>query len=172
MFHISLFTNNKPDNLLINTHSVPQEMSHFCPINLYIYVALCSFMVDNMPIRVFNNYAARGVPFPTSQPMKLYASLWNADDWATQGGRVKTDWTKAPFTASYQNYNAVGCVVGPSGNSCNGNLTGQPWQTQGLDANGRNRIRWIQDKYMIYNYCSDVKRFPQGRPRECRLPRF
>ncbi|KAG6416827.1 hypothetical protein SASPL_124268 [Salvia splendens] len=130
------------------------------------------FMVDNMPIRVFNNYAARGVPFPTSQPMRLYASLWNADDWATQGGRVKTDWTKAPFTASYQNYNAVGCVVGPSGNSCNGNLNGQPWQTQGLDANGRNRIRWIQEKYMIYNYCSDVKRFPQGRPRECRLPRF
>ncbi|KAG6419425.1 hypothetical protein SASPL_121647 [Salvia splendens] len=130
------------------------------------------FMVDNMPIRVFNNYAARGVPFPTSQPMRLYASLWNADDWATQGGRVKTDWTKMPFTASYQNYNAVGCVVGPSGNSCNGNLNGQPWQTQGLDANGRNRIRWIQDKYMIYNYCSDVKRFLQGRPRECRLPRF
>ncbi|KAL1560566.1 Xyloglucan endotransglucosylase protein 1 [Salvia divinorum] len=125
------------------------------------------FMVDNMPIRVFNNYAARGVPYPTSQPMRLYTSLWNADDWATQGGRVKTDWTKAPFTVSYQNYNAVGCVAGAPANSCNG-----PWQTQGLDANGRNRIRWIQQKYMIYNYCSDVKRFPQGLPRECGLPRF
>ncbi|KAL8512486.1 hypothetical protein ACS0TY_018817 [Phlomoides rotata] len=130
------------------------------------------FMVDNLPIRVFNNYAAYGVPYPTNQPMKMYASLWNADDWATQGGRVKADWSKAPFVVSYRNYNSVGCVVSGSNNSCNGNLNSQPWQTQGLDENGRNRIRWVQDRYMIYNYCNDGKRFPQGRPKECRLPRF
>ncbi|CAI9784351.1 unnamed protein product [Fraxinus pennsylvanica] len=130
------------------------------------------FLVDNIPIRVFNNYEANGVPFLKNQAMRLYASLWNADDWATQGGRVKTDWTKAPFTASYRNYNSSGCVVSASGNSCNGVLNNQAWQTQGLDANGRNRIRWVQQSYMIYNYCADVKRFPQGRPKECRLPRF
>ncbi|XP_057792268.1 xyloglucan endotransglucosylase protein 7-like [Salvia miltiorrhiza] len=130
------------------------------------------YMVDNIPIRVFNNYAANGVSFPAGQAMRVYASLWNADDWATQGGRVKTDWSKAPFTASYAKYNAVGCVVSAAGNSCNGNLTGQPWQTQGLDGNGRNRIRWIQQKYMIYNYCADLIRFPRGLPRECKLPRF
>ncbi|PHU07636.1 putative xyloglucan endotransglucosylase/hydrolase protein 25 [Capsicum chinense] len=28
--------------------------------------------------------------------------LWNADEWATQGGRVKTDWSLAPFTAYYR----------------------------------------------------------------------
>nr|XP_017245787.1 PREDICTED: xyloglucan endotransglucosylase/hydrolase protein 24-like [Daucus carota subsp. sativus] len=39
-------------------------------------------------------YESIGVPFPKSQHMRVYASLWNADDWATQGGRVKTDWTK------------------------------------------------------------------------------
>jgi len=39
--------------------------------------------------------------------MRLYSSLWNdADDWATRGGFVKTDWTNAPFTASYRNFNA------------------------------------------------------------------
>ncbi|GFP87882.1 probable xyloglucan endotransglucosylase/hydrolase protein 16 [Phtheirospermum japonicum] len=130
------------------------------------------YMVDNVPIRVFNNYVAYGVPFPTSQPMKMYASLWNADDWATQGGRVKTDWTKAPFTATYRNLNINGCVVNDTSNSCNGAVNSQPWQTQGLDANGRNLIRWVQQKQMIYNYCDDGKRFPQGRPKECRLPRF
>ncbi|KAF3682922.1 Xyloglucan endotransglucosylase/hydrolase 2 [Capsicum annuum] len=29
-------------------------------------------------------------------------ALWNADEWATQGGRVKTDWSLAPFTAYYR----------------------------------------------------------------------
>ncbi|KAK6134401.1 hypothetical protein DH2020_031833 [Rehmannia glutinosa] len=130
------------------------------------------YMVDNTPIRVFNNYAANGVPFPTSQPMKMHASLWNADDWATQGGRVKTDWTKAPFTATYSNININGCIVSGTWNSCNGAVNNQAWQTQGLDANARNRIRWVQSKYMIYNYCDDFKRFPMGRPKECRLPRF
>lgn len=135
----------------------------------------CSFMVDNNPIRVFNNYIAKGVPFPTSQPMRNYGSLWNADDWATQGGRVKTDWSKAPFTVTYRNYNAVGCVVSGGGaNSCNGNLSGQPWLMQVLDAYGRNRIRWFQQNYMIYNYCDDLNRFggKAGLPKECSLPRF
>jgi len=30
--------------------------------------------------------------------MRIYSSLWNADDWATRGGLVKTDWSQAPFT--------------------------------------------------------------------------
>ncbi|CAN0888185.1 Xyloglucan endotransglucosylase protein 1, partial [Linum grandiflorum] len=46
------------------------------------------------------------------------------------------------------------------------------WQTQGIDAAGRNRIRWVQSKYMIYNYCTDLKRFPQGVPVECKQSRF
>nr|GMC76770.1 Xyloglucan endotransglucosylase/hydrolase 2 [Ipomoea batatas] len=133
---------------------------------------------DNIPIRVFNNDEAIGVPFPKNQAMKVYASLWNADDWATQGGRVKTDWSKAPFTASYRNYNANACVwsAQSSSSSCGGSTQSssgaQAWQTQDLDAKGRNRIRWVQQKFMIYNYCADVKRFPQGLPPECKRSRF
>ncbi|KAL7087064.1 hypothetical protein ACP275_13G042300 [Erythranthe tilingii] len=129
------------------------------------------YMVDNIPIRVFNNYIANGVQYPTSQPMKVYASLWNADDWATQGGQVKTDWTKAPFTATYKNYNANGCIVNGTTNSCT-NKPRQSWQTMGLDANAKKKIQTLQQKYMIYNYCTDLKRFPQGLPRECGLPKF
>ncbi|XP_019193490.1 PREDICTED: xyloglucan endotransglucosylase/hydrolase 2-like isoform X3 [Ipomoea nil] len=136
------------------------------------------FLIDNIPIRVFDNNEAIGVPFPKNQPMKVYASLWNADDWATQGGRVKTDWSKAPFTASYRNYNANACVwsAQSSSSSCGGSTQsssgGQAWQTQDVDAKGRNRIRWVQHKFMIYNYCADVKRFPQGLPPECKRSRF
>ncbi|KAL1534026.1 xyloglucan:xyloglucosyl transferase [Salvia divinorum] len=68
------------------------------------------FYVDGVPIREYKNAEHLGVPFPKDQPMRIYSSLWNADDWATQGGRVKTDWTAAPFTASYRNYTADGCI--------------------------------------------------------------
>ncbi|KAK2978490.1 hypothetical protein RJ640_003244 [Escallonia rubra] len=133
------------------------------------------FLVDNSPIREFLNNAAIGVPFPTSQPMRVYSSLWNADEWATQGGRVKTDWTKAPFTASYRNFNANGCVNSPSGSSCSSksanSINGQAWRTQELDPAARNRLQWVQRNFMIYDYCTDLKRFPQGLPAECRRSR-
>ncbi|KAL6201278.1 hypothetical protein ACLB2K_024992 [Fragaria x ananassa] len=137
------------------------------------------FLVDNTPIRVFNNEEAIGVGFPKKQPMKLYSSLWNADQWATRGGLIKTDWSKAPFTAYYKGFNANACVWSRGSSSCvSGRSTPRPyglgmnynngWQTQGLDAPGRRRLRWVQRYHMIYNYCTDLKRFPQGRPRECR----
>ncbi|KAL7591151.1 hypothetical protein Lser_V15G34302 [Lactuca serriola] len=130
------------------------------------------FLIDNIPVRVFNNNDAAGVPFPKSQPMRVYASLWNADDWATQGGRVKTDWTNAPFTALYRKFNANAKKVGPNSVSTSSINDDQSWSTQGLDAAGRNRIRWVQTKHMIYNYCNDRKRFPNGISVECKTSRF
>ncbi|KAL0451970.1 UNVERIFIED_CONTAM: Xyloglucan endotransglucosylase/hydrolase 2 [Sesamum latifolium] len=121
------------------------------------------FLVDNTPIRVFRNAESVGVPFPKNQPMRIYSSLWNADEWATRGGLVKTDWSKAPFTAYYRNFNAQTC----SG-SCTSRFSGGEWQRQELDAHSRRRLRWVQKNFMIYNYCTDYKRFPQGFPAECR----
>ncbi|CAH1436418.1 unnamed protein product [Lactuca virosa] len=118
------------------------------------------FLVDNTPIRIFANAERKGVAFPKNQPMKIYSSLWNADDWATRGGLVKTDWSKAPFTAYYRNFNVQGST---SSRFLNG-----AWQSQELDAYSRRRLRWVQKNFMIYNYCSDLKRFPQGLPTECR----
>ncbi|CAH2042895.1 unnamed protein product [Thlaspi arvense] len=79
---------------------------------------MCLFLIDNVPIRVFKNQEDLGVPYPKTQPMGMYSSLWNADDWATQGGLVKTDWSKAPFTAYYKNFKADACfwaLVGGAG---------------------------------------------------------
>ncbi|XP_021301058.1 xyloglucan endotransglucosylase/hydrolase 2-like [Herrania umbratica] len=134
------------------------------------------FMVDNIPIRVFNNMESIGVPFPSNQPMRIYSSLWNADDWATRGGLVKTDWTHAPFTASYRNFNANACIWSSSQPSCasksTDSLQANAWENQTLGAAGRNRIRWVQNKFMVYNYCTDLKRFPQGLSPECKRSRF
>uniref|UniRef100_A0A5B6ZAG9 Xyloglucan endotransglucosylase/hydrolase n=1 Tax=Davidia involucrata TaxID=16924 RepID=A0A5B6ZAG9_DAVIN len=128
------------------------------------------FLVDNTPIRVFKNAERIGVPFPKNQPMRIYSSLWNADDWATRGGLVKTDWTKAPFTAYYRNFNAQTCAGSCTSTTPN-SLPPGAWQTQELDPYGRRRLRWVQRNFMIYNYCTDFKRFPQGIPPECRRSR-
>ncbi|KAL3829280.1 hypothetical protein ACJIZ3_018082 [Penstemon smallii] len=122
------------------------------------------FLVDNTPIRVFKNAESVGVPFPKKQPMRIYSSLWNADDWATRGGLVKTDWSRAPFTAYYRNFNAQTC----SGSCSNSKFANGAWQSQGLDAYSQRRLKWVQKNFMIYNYCTDYKRFSQGFPLECR----
>ncbi|XP_068647058.1 probable xyloglucan endotransglucosylase/hydrolase protein 23 [Aristolochia californica] len=124
------------------------------------------FSVDGTPIREFKNAESLGVSFPKNQPMRIYSSLWNADDWATQGGRVKTDWSNAPFTASYRNFNAKACVSSSGGTSCDSKSS---WLTEKLDETNQNKLKWVQENYMIYNYCTDTQRFPQGLPPECQL---
>ncbi|XP_045811878.1 probable xyloglucan endotransglucosylase/hydrolase protein 23 [Trifolium pratense] len=129
------------------------------------------FSVDGTPLREFKNFESKGIPFPRSQAMSIYSSLWDADNWATRGGLVKTDWAQAPFTASYGNFNIQACVWTSSGSSCSSKnpTSDQSWMKQSLDSSGQARIQWVQKNYMIYNYCTDTKRFPQGLPHECSL---
>nr|ABK22910.1 unknown [Picea sitchensis] len=118
------------------------------------------FSVDGTPVRVFkkrekelgevdNNYH-----YPKSQAMRIYSSLWNADDWATRGGLVKTDWSKAPFVASFRNFNAA--------------ISSSNFAEEALDSNQEQKLQWVRNNYMIYDYCADTKRFPQGPPPECK----
>ena len=134
---------------------------------LILSLLIFRFSVDGTPIREFKNAESIGVPFPKNQPMRIHSSLWNADDWATRGGLVKTDWSKAPFTASYRNFKADACVVSSGKSSCGGS-DNPAWLSEELDNTKQERLRWAQKNYMIYNYCSDSKRFPQGFPPECK----
>lgn len=125
-------------------------------------------------MREFKNTESNGVPYPKDQPMRIYSSLWNADNWATRGGLLKTDWSKAPFRAFYRNFNGNVCVWSAGSSSCSGKSTqasnhDASWQTQGLDATGRKKLRWVQKNHMVYNYCTDVKRFSEGVPVGCTL---
>lgn len=101
--------------------------------------------------------------------MRLYASLWNADDWATQGGRVKTDWKFAPFTTYFKNFKANACIWYNVISLCK-NQSSMPWFSKELDSSSQARLKWVQKNYMVYNYCSDTKRFRQGLPPECTIP--
>ncbi|XP_010932220.1 xyloglucan endotransglucosylase/hydrolase protein 22 [Elaeis guineensis] len=125
------------------------------------------FYVDGTPVRVFRNMEGMGLPYPKNQAMRLYSSLWNADDWATMGGRVKTDWSQAPFVASYRGFSANACVWAGGRSSCP--AAKGTWWAQSLDSPGAQKLKWVRQNYMIYDYCTDSKRFPQGFPPECSL---
>ncbi|KAL6977696.1 Xyloglucan endotransglucosylase protein 1 [Sarracenia purpurea var. burkii] len=127
--------------------------------------------VDGTPIREFKNLESIGVPYAINQPMRVYASIWNAEYWATRGGLIRTDWTKAPFIASYRNFHANGCVWS-SGRSCRANSTSNNRDngysfTEESNSVVRENLKWVREKYMIYDYCKDLKKFPRGIPAEC-----
>ncbi|KAG0459624.1 hypothetical protein HPP92_022752 [Vanilla planifolia] len=100
--------------------------------------------------------------------MKIYSSLWNADDWATRGGIEKTNWANAPFVASYRTFHVDGCEASVEAKFCA--TQGQRWwdqkDFQDLDGLQYRRLAWVRQKYTIYNYCSDRSRFPAVPP-EC-----
>lgn len=137
-----------------------------------INFVICRFFVDDTPIRTFKNCKDLGVKFPFDQPMKIYSSLWNADDWATRGGLEKTNWSKSPFIASYKGFHIDGCESSVNAKFCA--TKGKRWWDQNgfqdLDAYQWRRLRWVRKKWTIYNYCTDRKRFPTLPP-ECKRDR-
>ncbi|KAM6579486.1 hypothetical protein CsatA_003260 [Cannabis sativa] len=139
------------------------------------------FAVDDSPIRVFKNLSSMGIAYPYTQPMTLYSTLTTFNDLVTGfsggGGFLQTDWSQAPFNASYRNFDDLQSCVwnnnstsSSSSSSCNNNnatSSPPPWLSDQLDSATQERLRWIQNNYMIYNYCYDLQRFPDGLPPEC-----
>lgn len=130
----------------------------------------CRFLVDETPIRVHTNLEHLGIAFPKDQAMGIYSSIWNADDWATQGGRVKTDWSHAPFMASYRSFNVNACecpahvVAAENARQCTSARANQYWSE--LSLHQSHLLMWVRANHMIYDYCTDTSRFPVT-PAEC-----
>lgn len=125
-------------------------------------------LVDGVAIRDFKNNEDQGVPFPTWQSMRMYGSLWSAEDWATQGGRIKTDWSQAPFVSYYRNYNVTWCQPSPGVAWCGD----EPASSTRFDLDQQTLadLQWVRESHMIYNYCTDDVRFNDTtRPKECTL---
>ncbi|XP_050379855.1 xyloglucan endotransglucosylase protein 7-like [Argentina anserina] len=131
------------------------------------------WLVDNSPIRIFKNFESDlGVPYPHSKPMRVYCSFWNADDWATQGGKVRADWSTGTKTVSYKNH-IINACQGLEQDCASSNAgDGKSWQNYDLGDAGHDRLRWVQDKFRISSYCLDKSRFPEGLPRECMHSEF
>ncbi|KQJ84798.1 xyloglucan endotransglucosylase/hydrolase protein 9 isoform X2 [Brachypodium distachyon] len=153
------------------------------------------FLVDDTPIRVYDNRTAtKGhhrhrhpntttdsnavVPqFPGPQPMSVYSSIWNADDWATRGGLVKTDWSHAPFVATFRDVSVDGCLWAANASDTDAgeiarcSAGGGAWgkeaeEAQELTVHQSHQLVWARAHHLVYDYCVDTDRFPVPAP-EC-----
>ncbi|RWW82748.1 hypothetical protein BHE74_00008775 [Ensete ventricosum] len=139
------------------------------PIILAHTSYMSRFLVDGVPIRMFANKEAAGVLYPKDQAMGVYASVWNADDWATQGGRVKTNWSHAPFVTAFRGFQIDACEAEEeAAGGCVGG--GVFWwdapAMSGLSSHQRRQLRWVQRRHLVYDYCKDRPRFHE-MPGEC-----
>ncbi|KQJ95698.1 xyloglucan endotransglycosylase/hydrolase protein 8 [Brachypodium distachyon] len=138
------------------------------------------FEVDNVPVRTFKKYA--DLPYPTSRPMTVHATLWDGSYWATRHGDVKIHWRgDDPFVVSYREYHATGCVAHPKAppppSSSNSTKVEAPptkcpagsdaWMDRELDEEDLKTVAWAERNCLSYNYCADGWRFPKGFPGEC-----
>ncbi|KAL7124538.1 hypothetical protein ABFS83_14G054700 [Erythranthe nasuta] len=133
---------------------------------------LIAFYVDDIPIRVFKNNTKIGVTYPT-KAMEVHVSIFNGDDWATDGGQTKINWTSSPFTARFQGFNVDGCSLSQlsSTNSRRNNChASEYWWNErkywNLDRNQIKEYQNVREKYMNYDYCTDKARYPVTPP-EC-----
>ncbi|KAK5811642.1 hypothetical protein PVK06_026995 [Gossypium arboreum] len=89
-----------------------------------------------------NNSASGLTQQQTSTPIPSSGIPMSSYDWATKGGLIKTDWSKAPFTASFRNISAQACIwaYGSGAYPCNSNS----WLAKQLDAPSLERLMWVQ----------------------------
>ncbi|CAO2829800.1 unnamed protein product [Amaranthus hypochondriacus] len=83
---------------------------------------------------------SKGIAFPNNQTMRLYASIWDGEDWATQGGGIKTNWTAAPFTASFKNFKGDACIWSSTKSASSPNKGEEP--VLGIPYNGGNQMMY------------------------------
>ncbi|XP_074370870.1 xyloglucan endotransglucosylase/hydrolase protein 9-like [Apium graveolens] len=130
------------------------------------------FLIDDIPIRIFANKEKKGVTYPKAQAMGIHGSLWNADDWATQGGRVKTNWTNAPFVTMFRSFDIDACELLTESDGLAGKCgkLGQFWWDKPamnrLNKQKRKQLKWVLANHLVYDYCKDVPRFLE-LPKEC-----
>ena len=104
-----------------------------------------------------------GIKYP-SQAMKIIASIWNGENWATDGGKEKINWSEAPFAAEFMEFAIDGCAIG---GECSARRAF--WNSPRfarLSAEQERVYEGVKAKYLIYDYCGDRRRY-RKLPPEC-----
>lgn len=128
------------------------------------------FYVDDVPIREIIRNEAMGGDYP-SKPMSMYATIWDASSWATNGGKEKVNYKYEPFAAEFNDLVLEGCIVDPieqiSSTNCTdriARLVAQEYAT--ISPEGRKAMKRFRERYMYYSYCYDNQRYHTPLP-EC-----
>lgn len=126
--------------------------------------------MDKIPIREVVRHATMRGDYP-SKPMSVYATIWDASSWATNGGRDKVDYRYEPFVAEFKDLVLEGCIVDPTDQIPSSNCTdmiaaliARDYST--ITSEGRESMKWFRENYMYYSYCYDRIRYPVAPP-EC-----
>lgn len=130
------------------------------------------FYIDDVPIREIVKNDAMGADFP-SKPMALYATIWDASDWATSGGKYRTNYKYAPFVAEFTDLILHGCptdpleeVVAPSCVVGDDQLANADFAS--ITPKQKMAMKRFREKYIYYSYCYDTLRYTVPPP-ECVL---
>ncbi|KAJ0682571.1 putative xyloglucan:xyloglucosyl transferase [Helianthus annuus] len=130
------------------------------------------FSIDNIPIREIQRTDEMGADFP-SKPMSLYATIWDASNWATNGGKYKVNYKYAPFVTEMTDLVLHGCTSNPIQqlSTDNNNCVEMDKQLEAIHYNNitpkqRAAMKRFREKYMYYSYCYDTLRYPVPPP-EC-----
>lgn len=129
------------------------------------------FYIDDVPIREVIRNEEMGGDYP-SKPMSLYATIWDASNWATSGGKYKVNYKYAPFVSEYTDLVLQGCAVDPiqqvpSADACaqsDAELEKADYAV--ITPSRRKAMTNFRQKYMYYSYCYDTLRYSVAPP-EC-----
>ena len=128
----------------------------------------CRFFVDSVMIWVFPNNKRLGVLYQQKQVMQVVSSILNADNWATQGGFVKINWSHFHLQNIWHwcKWNRI------YGEATRVNENASKWwdmpSYSSLTPRQRLFLRWVHQNYIIYGYYNDSTRFPTSPP-ECAI---
>ncbi|KAJ4776831.1 Xyloglucan endotransglucosylase/hydrolase [Rhynchospora pubera] len=132
------------------------------------------FYIDQTPIREVRRTEAMGGDYP-SKPMSLYATIWDASNWATSGGKYKVNYKYGPFTSEFRDLSLVGCRVDPiqmlptSSNNCTAaNLDLMATGLSVMTPKKRKAMQTFRENFMSYSACYDTLRYPEKLP-ECEI---
>ncbi|KAK9095576.1 hypothetical protein Scep_027045 [Stephania cephalantha] len=128
------------------------------------------FYVDDVPIREVVRSEAMGGDYP-AKPMSLYATIWDASNWATNGGKYKVNYKYAPFVSEFTNLVLQGCTVDPiqqlPAATCSEKRSAlEAADYAAITPARRAAMRKFRQRYMYYSYCYDLLRYPVPPP-EC-----
>jgi xyloglucan:xyloglucosyl transferase len=136
-----------------------------------VWLKFFRFYIDDVPIREVIRNEEMGSEYP-SKPMSLYATIWDASNWATSGGKYKVNYKYAPFVSEFKDLALEGCPSDPIEEfpsfdcyeSDIARLENADYAT--ITRRQRSAMRRFRQRYMYYSYCYDALRYPVPLP-EC-----